>query len=57
MMLQADEITNLIAGLGIVLCLIYGVAYMVEHSQSLRHQIRNLRPCKQVRAKVTRTKI
>jgi len=56
MMLTGDEAATLVSVCGIALVVIYGVAYMVEHSQSLRQQIRNLRPCKQVRAKVTRTK-
>jgi len=56
MMLQADEITVLLSALGIALAAYYGAAYMVEHSQSLRHQIRNLKPCVKVRAGWTKQK-
>ena len=47
---EPDTIDTALLCMFIFLCLYYLVAYMSTHAQSLRHQIHDLKPCKQARA-------
>ena len=56
MILQPDEIATVLSTLGLLLALIYAVAYIAEHSNSLRHQVRNLRPARHAKVEWTKNK-